>query len=257
VLLAACAPPSHDLTPVAKRLDAVANAHDIEGMKQLFTNDCMVHTPDGKMLTGKDSFASWMSDHMAGFHVTSRGFGQSGDTVRWISTVSSDAFAKMGMASVGFNTMAIFTGEKISHFMPVFDDQTRGKMMFGKFIEEVINGGKVDAIDEYLSEDFVEHQQLPPGTPAGREGVKTFFRMIHEAFPDLHATPVMLVADGDLVGAYQTWEGTNKGKFMGKAPTNKKVKFDVFDLIKVKNGKGTEHWGLDDQASMMRQLQGK
>jgi predicted ester cyclase len=257
LLLAACAPQPRDLVPLAKRLDVAVNAHDMDQLKQLITDDCMVHTPMGGMVSGKDSVMAWMEETTKGFHVDSWGYEQSGDTVRWMSTVSSDAFRKAGIPSAGFKAMVVFSGDKMKLLAPMFTEETKGKLKFSRFITDVINEGKVDEIDNFLSDDFVEHQELPPGLPAGREGVKGIFKMMHEAFPDLHSTPLMVIGDGDLVGAYQVWEGTNKGKFMGKAPTNRKVKFDVFDLIRIKNGKATEHWGVEDDVTMMRQLQGK
>ncbi|MEO8168994.1 MAG: ester cyclase, partial [bacterium] len=109
----------------------------------------------------------------------------------------------------------------------------------------------------FLSEDFVDHQPLPPNVPKGREGVKTYFKMMEDAFPDLTVTPIAYLADGDKVIAFTQWEGTNKGSFMGKPATNRKVSYQVMDLITLKNGKATEHWGVDDQAGMMRQMMGK
>jgi predicted ester cyclase len=73
--------------------------------------------------------------------------------------------------------------------------------------------------------------------------VKAYFKMVREAYPDLHATPTLLLAEGNLVFVAATWEGTNKGRFMGKPATNKKTSWPVADVIRIVDGKATEHWG--------------
>jgi hypothetical protein len=46
------------------------------------------------------------------------------------------------------------------------------KALIGRFVEEIFNRGNVNLVDEFLAPDFVEHEELPPGIPNGREGVK-------------------------------------------------------------------------------------
>lgn len=133
-------------------------------------------------------------------------------------------------------------------------DTEANKAMFKKFMDEVINKGNMAMIDEFLSEDFVEHEPMPPGIPEGREGCKAFFTMYREAFPDAKMTIDDMIAEGDKVVARQTWTGTNKGAFMGMPATGNQVKFDVIDIVRMKDGKAVEHWGVYDGATMMQQL---
>jgi predicted ester cyclase len=153
-----------------------------------------------------------------------------------MSTVRSDAFDATGVNPVGTNTMAVFSGDKISYFQAEVDQETAGKMLFLQFYKDVVNGGNIDAIDNYVAENMIDHQPVPPGTPRGLAGVKWYFKMVHEAFPDLHGTPSLILADGDKVLIYATWQGTNKGRFMGKAPTNKKSTWGVVDVIRLVDG---------------------
>jgi hypothetical protein len=53
------------------------------------------------------------------------------------------------------------------------------KAIFRRFVDEVMNQGKIAAIDELTAPDLVEHKQLPPGVPTNREGVKLLFSMYH------------------------------------------------------------------------------
>jgi steroid delta-isomerase-like uncharacterized protein len=153
--------------------------------------------------------------------------------------------------------MAVFAGDKVRYFSATLGSETAGKMRFLQFYAEVVNGGDIDAIDKYVAEDMIENQPLPPGTPKGRAGVKAFFKMIREAFPDLHGTPSLILADGEFVVVAAKWEGTNKGPFMGKPATNKPLSWTLVDIIRLVDGKAIEHWGWDDMAERMARPRGK
>ena len=246
LVLAGCAGGNRDLVPLAKQMDAFGNAHNMSGFAGLLADDVAAKGPDGTVHNGKDSVKAWIAGMMPGFNVVSRGWQQSGDTVTWSSTIHSDLFASMGVDPMKVNTMAVFAGDKLRYLQGAFDNETSGKMRFMRFYAEVVNGGNIDAIDNYIAADMIEHQPLPPGMPRGRDGVKAYFKMIHEAYPDMHGTPSLVLADGDKVFVYATWEGTNKGKFMGKPATNKKVSWGVADVIRLVDGKAVEHWGWED-----------
>jgi|WetSurMetagenome_2_1015567.scaffolds.fasta_scaffold17912_4 predicted ester cyclase len=251
LVLAGCAGQHRDLVPLGKQTDAYVNAHNIDGFAGMLAGDAVAKAPDGTMHKGKDSVKAWMGGMMSGFHVDSRGWQQSGDTLSWMSTVRSDAYAAMGVNPLKVNTMAVFAGDKIHYFQANLDEETAGKMRFLQFYNDVVNGGNIDAIDKYVAMDMIDHQAVPPGTPKGLAGVKWYFKMIHEAFPDLHGTPSLVLADGDKVLIYATWEGTNKGRFMGKSATNKKTSWGVVDIIRLVDGKAVEHWGWEDMTGAM------
>jgi steroid delta-isomerase-like uncharacterized protein len=130
----------------------------------------------------------------------------------------------------------------------------QNKAAMRKRVDEIFNKGNVDAVAEYLAPDFVEHEVLPPGVPEGAEGLKVLTTMLRTAFPDLHAKIDDVIAEGDKVVLNMTWSGTQKGEFMGIPPTGKPVSIEVIDIIRLKDGKGVEHWGLMDNMGMMQQL---
>ena len=130
----------------------------------------------------------------------------------------------------------------------------QNKTMARQMIEEVFNRGDLSRVDEFLAPDFVEREELPPGLPGGREGVKQLTAILRSAFPDFRATIDDLVAEGDKVVIRQTWTGTHKGEFMGVPPTGKSVSFGVIDILRIAGGKVVEHWGLMDSMSLMQQL---
>jgi len=130
----------------------------------------------------------------------------------------------------------------------------QNKALVRQMVEEGMNRGNLSLVDEYLAPDFIEHEQLPPEIPSGREGVKHFFAIMRSAFPDFKATIDDMVAEGDKVVFRQTWSGTHQGEFMGVPPTGKSVSFGVIDIVRIEGGKCVEHWGQMDSASLMQQL---
>lgn len=93
------------------------------------------------------------------------------------------------------------------------------------FFAEVINARKTDRAGEFVTSDYVEHQQLPGAQ--GRQGIvnaTAFLAMMRGAFPDYQFTVEDLVAEGDKVVARVTVNGTHRGELMGLAPTGKRVR---------------------------------
>jgi steroid delta-isomerase-like uncharacterized protein len=123
-----------------------------------------------------------------------------------------------------------------------------------RFNDEVFSQGKLEVIDELVAEDFVEHEEMPPGVEANREGIKQFVTMFRTAFPDMKAKLVATAVDGDELWMHSEFSGTNTGEFMGMPATGKKMAVSGFDRVKVKDGKVVEHWGLVDMMAMMTQL---
>ena len=127
------------------------------------------------------------------------------------------------------------------------------KATLQRVYDVVFGQGDTTAVDSLMAESFTEHAVLP-GLPPTREGLKQFVGMTREGFPDFKFEVNHMSADGDLVWAHVTMTGTNNGPFMGSKATGKAIKVETFDLVRFENGRAVEHWGLTDDAAMMRQL---
>jgi steroid delta-isomerase-like uncharacterized protein len=130
----------------------------------------------------------------------------------------------------------------------------QNKALVRRLVDEILNGRNLRVMDDIFSTAFVEHEELPPGTPPGREGPRILFNMLHTAFPDFKATIEQLIAEGDKAVVYMKWTGTHKGEFMGIPPTGKRFSIGVMDIIRFADGEAVEHWGIMDSATMMQQL---
>jgi steroid delta-isomerase-like uncharacterized protein len=131
--------------------------------------------------------------------------------------------------------------------------ESKNTATVGKFVEEVINLGRLDAADELVEEDFVELDPLP-GQRQGREGLKEVIAMMRSAFPDIHWVIDETVAAGDKVATRFTWTGTHQGAFLGIPATNKGVTVHGVVIDRLSAGKMADSRILMDTFSLMQQL---
>jgi len=121
-------------------------------------------------------------------------------------------------------------------------------------IYNILDNGNVDALDNLLAKDEVDHQ-LTPDMPQGLEGTKMVFKMFKSAFPDMKNRILDLVAEGDYVAIYTEFTGTHTGAFMGIPASNKPVRSRQLDLIRFNQaGQPAEHWGVSDNLTLMQQM---
>jgi steroid delta-isomerase-like uncharacterized protein len=135
-------------------------------------------------------------------------------------------------------------------------DPQRNKQNLRRLYDEVMNAHRVDAADELITPDRPDHDpNLPPEFTEGLEGFKRLFTAFIAAFPDLTFRNEHMVAEGDLVAAYNRMEGTHRGSFMGMPATGKSFSVHVSDVCRfTDDGLIAEHWGVFDMGSMMSQL---
>ena len=121
-------------------------------------------------------------------------------------------------------------------------------------IEEGFNKGDLEVVDAITSPVLVEHQNFGPGHAPGAQGVRAVVESLRRAFPDFRLTIEGLVADGDTVWLRMVATGTNDGSFMGHAATGRPIRIDVFDAIRIEDGRMVEHWGVPDRLGALLQL---
>jgi steroid delta-isomerase-like uncharacterized protein len=132
-------------------------------------------------------------------------------------------------------------------------DTERNKAVIRRFVEEVQNNQDWTAYDELNDPDFV-NLSAPPGAPTDRESGKFFLQALARAYPDAEVTIDDMFAEGDAVITKKTFAGTNENEFMGVPATGRRVTLQYVDIMRVRDGRITEHWNVLDQLSWMIQL---
>ena len=116
------------------------------------------------------------------------------------------------------------------------------KQIVRRYIEEAVNTGNVDILDEFISPGYTETLN-PGGKTAGVEGARQHILGVRQTFPDLHLTIEQQIAEGDWVVTCITARGTHLGSWLDMKPTGKKVEITVVNVDKVVDGRLVEHGG--------------
>lgn len=106
---------------------------------------------------------------------------------------------------------------------------TANKQMAANFFHEVFTKHNLDAIDEYLHPEYIQHDY---DVPPGREGFKRNFQKVFEIFPHFDVKIKHIIEDGDMI-AIHGYGITDPGK----------IEVLVVDTYKLKDGLLYEHWG--------------
>jgi predicted ester cyclase len=78
--------------------------------------------------------------------------------------------------------------------------------------------------------------------------------MFRNAFLDFRAVIHDMIAEDDQVVTRNTFYGTHEGELLGIPPTGKEVTIELIDILRVAEGKITDHWNVVDQLGLMQQL---
>ena len=122
------------------------------------------------------------------------------------------------------------------------------------FYDEVWHRGNLDIAEEIFTDDYVRHDLRSGTAPPGPEGQKAVAGLFRAAFPDVHLTVNLMVAEGDTVVARWTIEGTHRGAWGGIAPTGRPVSFAGLNIFRFADGKVIELWNHRDDLGLMQQL---
>lgn len=116
-----------------------------------------------------------------------------------------------------------------------------------------LGSGDVGAISDYFSPDLVWHGGSF-GTINGRDALLSLIDSFLSAFPDLSVSVEAILADGDDVTVRYTWKGTHREPFQGIPPTGKQVSVFGISIYRIRDGKITEEWWMEDIIGLMQQL---
>jgi predicted ester cyclase len=116
------------------------------------------------------------------------------------------------------------------------------KNVVRRLVDEVINGGRLDVIDEIYA---------PQMARAAHRWIEPFRR----SFPDVRMDIVDLIAEGEKVVGRFHCSATNLGPWRGNPPTGRRFeRVDEVYILRVVDGRITEAWGIEDTRERERQL---
>jgi predicted ester cyclase len=119
--------------------------------------------------------------------------------------------------------------------------------------EEIFPACDVDALAEVIALESIEHGARPDERQ-GFEGAKETMLWLGRVFSDQRWEIHQVVGEGDTVVVFCTYHGRQTGELMGMPPTGREVAYDYVHIVRYRDGKAVEHWGVRDEMTLMRQL---
>jgi predicted ester cyclase len=127
------------------------------------------------------------------------------------------------------------------------------KALVRRFYEE-IDKGNLEAMDELVAEDYLDHNPAPfPGLASGREGLKQAFKIFWEATPGYHHIEEQ-IAEGDKVVTRLTSYGKHEGDLPGAPRTGNDLKMTSITIHRIANGRLVEKWAEKDVLGFLIQI---
>ena len=114
--------------------------------------------------------------------------------------------------------------------------------------------GNFEAIDEFISPDYVGHDPAVPEPIRGPAGVRDNIERYIAGFPGGAITVDEQIAEGDKVATRWTGRGTHTGELAGISPTGKDVTVSGLTISRFEGGKVVEEWTTWDTLGMLVQL---
>lgn len=137
------------------------------------------------------------------------------------------------------------------------DVDTTREEMFG-VARQVYNGmetGDSVLLAKYISDDAIDHGGGPDGGDIRGRQIISMLTDVHNHIDNLKMSVEQQAANDDHVFVWIRMTGKTNKPVWGM-PANHDIDTRSVDILKVKDGKATEHWGFIDQAEMMKMMQG-
>ena len=128
----------------------------------------------------------------------------------------------------------------------------QNKALVRRFYEE-IDKGNLEAMDELVAEDYIDHHPPPFPVAPGREGLKEAFKLFWEATPGYHEIEDQ-IAEGDKVVTRLTAYGKHEGDLPGAPRTGNDMRMTAVVIHRVADGKLAEKWSDKDELALLQQL---
>jgi predicted ester cyclase len=135
-------------------------------------------------------------------------------------------------------------------------DTNQSRYIVEQFIKEVLIGHNLDVLSQIASSNILVHPTAMPCEASfyGIDGVGFWLNSQWKSFPDLTITYYFTVAQGDIVAAHWTAQGTSKGNFLMLQPTGKEVTYTCSSMYRIENGKIAEIWETRNTLAIMKQI---
>jgi predicted ester cyclase len=126
------------------------------------------------------------------------------------------------------------------------------KAVVQRYWQELWNAKQGQIIDAIAVDPVKFH--FPGGQAHQPPSLHKWFETALVAFPDVHFTIHIVIAEGDMVAAHWSYVATNTGPFLGRPATGRRVTDEGTDIFRIENDKIVEMWVNQDSLGLLQQL---
>ncbi len=125
------------------------------------------------------------------------------------------------------------------------DFQQPHELIIRRLVDDVINDGEIEALEEIFAAGYVGHLPASETTWPGLtiDSYRELAILLHNAIPDIRVTPEIVISGGEWVAMRAVLRGTFEGEFYDFSPTGEPLSI-VFTVIYRFDGDGkiAEEW---------------
>jgi ketosteroid isomerase-like protein len=125
-------------------------------------------------------------------------------------------------------------------------------------VYKAIETGDYSKLDSIIAKDGIDHSGGMDGTMevTGIDNIKKEFTEMKQAFSSIHFDVTSEAVNGDYLFALYKFTATTSANPGPGMPANQKMEMNGVDVLKMKDGKFTDHWQFNDPKDMKKMMGG-
>jgi predicted SnoaL-like aldol condensation-catalyzing enzyme len=154
----------------------------------------------------------------------------------------------IGLVSIGSGTNIISIQQSSAQEQDSSQEEGN-KALVSAFFNDVYDNRNVSALTRYIADTFTTSDGID------KEAFIANISAVLNSFPDLTRSLDNIVAEGDLVVTFNTWNGTFSGEDYRGIPANDiPIVAATADLFRISDGQILEHWQIGDYSNFTQAL---
>jgi predicted SnoaL-like aldol condensation-catalyzing enzyme len=122
-------------------------------------------------------------------------------------------------------------------------------------VYKAVQSGNVAGLDSFLTEDVIDHEGNMGKDIVGRDSVKHYLSQMHNYFDNMKMEVLSEATSNDNLYHFTLVRMTGKTKQNPWGmPVGQEMDDTGIDLVKLKDGKISEHWSFTSQKDMMEMM---
>lgn len=128
------------------------------------------------------------------------------------------------------------------------------KEIVQRFNHACLAGGDAQIFDEIFHPDFVNHTTIP-GMGSGIDSMRNaVFTLLHAGLSEIRVEIDDQLEEGDKIATRKRILAWHTGTLAGVPATGRAVEINVYDIVRLKDGRYVEHWGLNTLSLVVQSL---